>query len=96
MLKNFIVQNTPSPNSTSKLPTAFRVLSTHTVSLNFITSTSYPLIALLVVRVRSRVGRRSRAPPPRVRWKDGKKVNPAVAAAEDAKAAATAAGAAKA
>ncbi|THH30547.1 hypothetical protein EUX98_g3633 [Antrodiella citrinella] len=48
-----------------------------------------------VVRVRSRVGRRNRAPPPRVRWKDGKKVNPAVAAAEDAKAAAatTAAGA---
>jgi len=27
-----------------------------------------------------------------VRWKDGKKVNPAVAAAEDAKAAAAAAG----
>jgi small subunit ribosomal protein S26e len=42
----------------------------------------------LVVRVRSREGRRNRAPPPRVRWKDGKKVNPAVAAAEDAKAAA--------
>ncbi len=41
-----------------------------------------------VVRVRSREGRRNRAPPPRVRWKDGKKVNPAVAAAEDAKAAA--------
>jgi len=38
-----------------------------------------------VVRVRSREGRRNRAPPPRVRWKDGKKVNPAVAAAEDAK-----------
>ncbi|PPR07592.1 hypothetical protein CVT24_006962 [Panaeolus cyanescens] len=43
-----------------------------------------------VVRVRSREGRRNRAPPPRVRWKDGKKVNPAVAAAEDAKAAAKA------
>lgn len=42
----------------------------------------------LVVRVRSREGRRNRAPPPRVRWKDGKKVNPAVAAAEDAKVAA--------
>jgi len=45
----------------------------------------------LVVRVRSREGRRNRAPPPRVRWKDGKKVNPAVAAAEDAKLAAAAA-----
>ncbi|KAG5638006.1 40S ribosomal protein S26 [Sphagnurus paluster] len=45
-----------------------------------------------VVRVRSREGRRNRAPPPRVRWKDGKKVNPAVAAAEDAKVAAAAAG----
>ena len=45
-------------------------------------------IFISVVRVRSRTGRRNRAPPPRVRWKDGKKVNPAVAAAEDAKAAA--------
>ena len=44
-----------------------------------------------VVRVRSRTGRRNRAPPPRVRWKDGKKVNPAVAAAEEAKAAVKAA-----
>ncbi len=43
---------------------------------------------LIVVRVRSREGRRNRAPPPRVRWKDGKKVNPAVVAAEEAKAAA--------
>ena len=42
----------------------------------------------IVVRVRSREGRRNRAPPPRVRWKDGKKVNPAVAAAEEAKGAA--------
>jgi len=44
-----------------------------------------------VVRVRSTTGRRNRAPPPRVRWKDGKKVNPAVAAAEEAKAAVKAA-----
>jgi small subunit ribosomal protein S26e len=35
--------------------------------------------------VRSREGRRNRAPPPRVRWKDGKKVNPAVAAAQEEK-----------
>jgi hypothetical protein len=44
-------------------------------------------VLVSVVRVRSREGRRNRAPPPRVRWKDGKKVNPAV---EDAKAAAKA------
>ncbi|KAF8594401.1 40S ribosomal protein S26, partial [Ceratobasidium sp. AG-I] len=43
-----------------------------------------------VVRVRSRTGRRNRAPPPRVRFKDGKKINPAVQAAEDAKAQAAA------
>jgi small subunit ribosomal protein S26e len=46
------------------------------------------VLVLAVVRVRSREGRRNRAPPPRVRWKDGKKVNPAVVAAEEAKAAA--------
>jgi len=45
-------------------------------------------VLVSVVRVRSREGRRNRAPPPRVRWKDGKKVNVAV---EDAKAAAKAA-----
>ncbi|KAG8799001.1 40S ribosomal protein S26 [Serendipita sp. 399] len=39
-----------------------------------------------IVRVRSREGRRNRAPPPRARYKDGKKI-PIVAAAEDAKAA---------
>ena len=47
-------------------------------------------LEITVVRVRSREGRRNRATPPRVRWKDGKKVNPAVAAAEEAKAAAKA------
>ncbi|KAG8811936.1 40S ribosomal protein S26 [Serendipita sp. 400] len=41
-----------------------------------------------IVRVRSREGRRNRAPPPRARYKDGKKVPIVVAAAEDAKAAA--------
>ncbi|CUA69004.1 hypothetical protein RSOLAG22IIIB_08256 [Rhizoctonia solani] len=46
-----------------------------------------------VVRVRSREGRRNRAPPPRVRFKDGKKVNPAVTTAEGDKPAAGAAGA---
>jgi len=38
-----------------------------------------------IVRVRSREGRRNRAPPVRVRYnKDGKKINPAVAQAQGA------------
>ena len=74
------------PSCTSKLRTAFRALFTHTV--RYITHFWYYTLTdgNAVVRVRSREGRRNRAPPPRVRWKDGKKVNPAVAAAEDAKA----------
>jgi ribosomal protein S26 len=51
------------------------------------------IVCSLVVRVRSREVRRNRAPPPRPRYKDGKKINPAVAAAEDAKAAIARAGA---
>ncbi|KAH8118906.1 ribosomal protein S26e-domain-containing protein [Phellopilus nigrolimitatus] len=42
---------------------------------------------LMLVRVRSREGRRNHASPPRVRFRDCKKVNPAVAAAADAAAA---------
>jgi ribosomal protein S26 len=64
------------------------VPSTRTVSKISARSSDSHIDVVLVVRVRSREGRRNRAPPPRVRWKDGKKVNPAVAAAEDAKAAA--------
>lgn len=82
-----------SPNCTSKSATVCHALSTRTVSIHpscEIDSKSEP--CGIVVRVRSREGRRNRAPPPRVRWKDGKKVNPAVAAAEDAKVAAAAAG----
>ena len=47
-----------------------------------------PILPLPVVRVRSREGRRNRAPPPRVRYKDGKKANPTVTAAQEAAAAA--------
>lgn len=61
--------------------------SVYRSKLTFLISVTLPL-SITVVRVRSREGRRNRAPPPRVRWKDGKKVNPAVTAAEDAKAAA--------
>ena len=77
-------------NCISKLRTASLAPFTPMVRLiNTSRCRSYNLIwAHLVVRVRSREGRRNRAPPPRVRWKDGKKVNPAVAAAEDAKGAA--------
>ena len=85
----FDMQNMSSLSSTSKSRIAFLAQSIHMVS-----KANNPYFCLIyhphenaVVRVRSREGRRNRAPPPRVRWKDGKKVNPAVAAAEDAKAA---------
>ena len=68
-----------------------RALSTRMVRFSILQFLGFTVLrVLLVVRVRSREGRRNRAPPPRVRWKDGKKVNPAVAAAEEAKAAAKA------
>ena len=83
------VQSTLSLSSTSKLRTVSRAPFTRTVRpCNAQITDVQRLICTSVVRVRSREGRRNRAPPPRVRWKDGKKVNPAVAAAEDAKAAA--------
>jgi small subunit ribosomal protein S26e len=78
------VQNTLFRNFTSKSHIAYRAQSTRTV--RFLILSSFGLNILVVVRVRSREGRRNRAPPPRIRWKDGKKVNPAVAAAEEAKA----------
>ena len=38
---------------------------------------------MIIISVRSREGRRNRAPPPRIRYnKDGKKVNPNQAAAK--------------
>jgi ribosomal protein S26 len=81
------VQNTLFRNSTLKSRTAYRAPSTHTVRyFCYLMLASFGLHVLAVVRVRSREGRRNRAPPPRIRWKDGKKVNPAVAAAEEAKA----------
>ena len=83
-----------SQNCISRLRTASHALFIPMVRLfNTSLSRNYDLICLyhIVVRVRSREGRRNRAPPPRIRWKDGKKVNPAVAAAEEAKGAAAAA-----
>ena len=50
--------------------------------------TDYENHELMLCSVRSREGRRNRAPPPRVRYnKDGKKVNPQQAAAQAAHAA---------
>jgi small subunit ribosomal protein S26e len=49
---------------------------------------------LMIYSVRSREGRRNRAPPPRVRFnKDGKKINPQQAAQQAAHAATASAGA---
>ena len=81
----FIWQNTPSLSSTLKLYTACRAQFTLMVRFFSESADNGGDAVFLVVRVRSREGRRNRAPPPRVRWKDGKKVNAAV---EDAKAAA--------
>lgn len=50
---------------------------------------NFAAIKLISERVRSREGRRNRAPPPRVRYnKDGKKINPQQAAKAAAAAAA--------
>jgi hypothetical protein len=82
----FLNQSMSFLNFTSKSTIVLDVPSTCTVRLFIISFLSCFKLSSLVVRVRSRVGRRNRAPPPRARYRDGKKINPAVQAAEDAKA----------
>lgn len=82
--------NTPSQRCTSSSSTAYPALSTERSFGTFsIPSAAHRSTAqrgrntyvLTSLSVRSREGRRNRAPPPRVRYnKDGKKVNPLNAA----------------
>ena len=80
-----------SRSFTSRSLTVSLAQSIHMVRSTFTsvskTISDPPILPSPVVRVRSREGRRNRAPP-RARYKDGKKVNPAITAAREGAAAA--------